>query len=58
MFLQVAQAPRFADFVGLIFFVLVGAPIAYWYLYIRSDVVACYQGIAPPPAAPGVVAPS
>jgi hypothetical protein len=58
MFLQVAQTPRFADFVGLIFFVLLGTPSAYWYLYIRPNVVAYYQAIALPPAGPGVVAPS
>ena len=58
MFLQVARTPRFADFLGLIFFVLLGTPIAYWYLYIRPDVVAYYQAIALPPAGSGIVAPS
>jgi hypothetical protein len=57
MFLQVAQTPRFANFFGLIFFVLLGTPIAYWYLYLRPNVVAYYQAIALPPAGPGNIAP-
>jgi phosphate/sulfate permease len=65
IFVQVLATPHFVDFIGLILFALVGTPIAYWYLYIRRNVVAYrrnvvayYQAIAKLSQGPSAVAPS
>jgi magnesium-transporting ATPase (P-type) len=48
IFLQILRTPRFVDFIGLIFFAILGTPVAYWYLYRKSNVVAYYQAIDGP----------